>query len=113
MSLEAALVQQQRRRHAARAGAHDDRAPACAKAGRNRRVELAACAGVLGATDLHPAGMRADAPVARSAGADKVGTAGLRLVRPRSEEHTSELPSLMRTSYAVFWLKKKTNSQLG
>src|SRR3546814_1982454 len=27
----------------------------------------------------------------------------------RSEEHTSELPSLMRTSYAVFCLKKKTN----
>src|SRR3546814_2753173 len=26
---------------------------------------------------------------------------------PRSEEHTSELPSLMRTSYAVFCLKKK------
>src|SRR3546814_4085169 len=26
----------------------------------------------------------------------------------RSEEHTSELPSLMRTSYAVFCLKKKT-----
>src|SRR3546814_6124092 len=24
----------------------------------------------------------------------------------RSEEHTSELQSLMRTSYAVFWLKK-------
>src|SRR3546814_2893027 len=23
-------------------------------------------------------------------------------IRPRSEEHTSELPSLMRTSYAVF-----------
>src|SRR3546814_4282804 len=28
--------------------------------------------------------------------------------RPRSEEHTSELPSLMRISYAVFCLKKKT-----
>src|SRR3546814_8354022 len=28
----------------------------------------------------------------------------------RSEEHTSELPSLMRTSYAVFCLKKKTTS---
>src|SRR3546814_4505185 len=28
---------------------------------------------------------------------------------PRSEEHTSELQSLMRTSYAVFCLKKKTN----
>src|SRR3546814_10682291 len=26
----------------------------------------------------------------------------------RSEEHTSELPYLMRTSYAVFCLKKKT-----
>src|SRR3546814_5550856 len=26
---------------------------------------------------------------------------------PRSEEHTSELQSLMRTSYAVFCLKKK------
>src|SRR3546814_10079354 len=25
----------------------------------------------------------------------------------RSEEHTSELPSLMRNSYAVFFLKKK------
>src|SRR3546814_5107460 len=27
----------------------------------------------------------------------------------RSEEHTSELPSLMRISYAVFCLKKNTN----
>src|SRR3546814_8716101 len=32
----------------------------------------------------------------------KLGTWG------RSEEHTSELQSLMRTSYAVFCLKKKT-----
>src|SRR3546814_4363435 len=29
--------------------------------------------------------------------------------RGRSEEHTSELPSLMRISYAVFCLKKKIN----
>src|SRR3546814_2514612 len=29
----------------------------------------------------------------------------------RSEEHTSELQSLMRISYAVFCLKKKNNSQ--
>src|SRR3546814_1940488 len=29
--------------------------------------------------------------------------------RLRSEEHTSELQSLMRISYAVFCLKKKTN----
>src|SRR3546814_9738305 len=31
--------------------------------------------------------------------------------RGRSEEHTSELQSLMRNSYAVFCLKKKTNRQ--
>src|SRR3546814_8677161 len=31
--------------------------------------------------------------------------------RRRSEEHTSELQSLMRTSYAVFCLKKKTSRQ--
>src|SRR3546814_7907194 len=30
----------------------------------------------------------------------------------RSEEHTSELQSLMRTSYAVFCLKKKKNDTL-
>src|SRR3546814_2941352 len=30
----------------------------------------------------------------------------------RSEEHTSELQSLMRISYAVFCLKKKTNTTL-
>src|SRR3546814_8065673 len=34
------------------------------------------------------------------------GTLGLRTKR-RSEEHTSELQSLMRISYAVFCLKKK------
>src|SRR3546814_2829275 len=41
--------------------------------------------------------------------------ANLRLVisiakKYRSEEHTSELQSLMRNSYAVFCLKKKTNT---
>src|SRR3546814_6268723 len=30
----------------------------------------------------------------------------------RSEEHTSELQSLMRISYAVFCLKKKTNTEI-
>src|SRR3546814_1788004 len=34
-----------------------------------------------------------------------------REVLQRSEEHTSELQSLMRNSYAVFCLKKKTNSK--
>src|SRR3546814_1362336 len=32
------------------------------------------------------------------------------LARTRSEEHTSELQSLMRISYAVFCLKKKTQT---
>src|SRR3546814_5081901 len=37
--------------------------------------------------------------------AETVANAG---ARARSEEHTSELQSLMRISYAVFCLKKKT-----
>src|SRR3546814_10032505 len=34
-----------------------------------------------------------------------------RVMLHRSEEHTSELQSLMRISYAVFCLKKKNNTQ--
>src|SRR3546814_4732010 len=34
------------------------------------------------------------------------------LARDRSEEHTSELQSLMRISYAVFCLKKKKNNEI-
>src|SRR3546814_8514021 len=34
------------------------------------------------------------------------------VVGARSEEHTSELQSLMRISYAVFCLKKKTTREL-
>src|SRR3546814_8992993 len=34
----------------------------------------------------------------------------MRAMRGRSEEHTSELQSLMRISYAVFCLKKKTTA---
>src|SRR3546814_7167083 len=33
------------------------------------------------------------------------------VMTPRSEEHTSELQSLMRISYAVFCLKKKKKKQ--
>src|SRR3546814_6394604 len=36
------------------------------------------------------------------------GMCGVRIGALRSEEHTSELQSLMRNSYAVFCLKKKT-----
>src|SRR3546814_5074185 len=38
-------------------------------------------------------------------------TAQFRLPPCRSEEHTSELQSLMRISYAVFCLKKKKKNQ--
>src|SRR3546814_8146758 len=62
---------------------------------------------------------RADAvPVGRK-GASRLsrrGSAGMgrlrRLRVDRSEEHTSELQSLMRISSAVFCLKKKTRTQL-
>src|SRR3546814_5673317 len=37
-----------------------------------------------------------------------VEVVGVAMVAERSEEHTSELQSLMRISYAVFCLKKKT-----
>src|SRR3546814_4768446 len=49
------------------------------------------------------AGRGAD-PALRGGGAPAVGE------QQRSEEHTSELQSLMRISYAVFCLKKKQNS---
>src|SRR3546814_9739428 len=58
--------------------------------------------GAAGAGGAHPVESRAPA--------DRImllppGNAG----RQRSEEHTSELQSLMRISYAVFCLKKKKN----
>src|SRR3546814_10495088 len=40
-----------------------------------------------------------------------VGVVGLHRQEGRSEEHTSELQSLMRISYAVFCLKKKKYTQ--
>src|SRR3546814_5896512 len=56
-------------------------------------------------TDFSPAAPSSVEPEANSR---SPGTAITRR-RLRSEEHTSELQSLMRTSYAVFCLKKKTN----
>src|SRR3546814_6854738 len=53
-------------------------------------------------------------PRATKSGVAKAATAGIAKTAPkatsktrRSEEHTSELQSLMRNSYAVFCLKKK------
>src|SRR3546814_2947217 len=44
-------------------------------------------------------------------GGDDGGGRGIRRGCGRSEEHTSELQSLMRISYAVFCLKKKTKTK--
>src|SRR3546814_7889156 len=54
----------------------------------------------------------AEAPVAREASVTEaaVSTDTQGAHTTRSEEHTSELQSLMRTSYAVFCLKKKKNT---
>src|SRR3546814_2405671 len=54
----------------------------------------------------------AQALVERAGGADRIAALGIAnqretVVAWRSEEHTSELQSLMRNSYAVFCLKKK------
>src|SRR3546814_6638381 len=45
-------------------------------------------------------------PIARSVSPSRIDCAA------RSEEHTSELQSLMRISYAVFCLKKKKNKKV-
>src|SRR3546814_5123105 len=51
----------------------------------------------------------ADPPAAQGARGDPRLGGPLRVPAERSEEHTSELQSLMRISYAVFCLKKKRN----
>src|SRR3546814_2559406 len=62
----------------------------------------------------HPARLGAGPPYARRTGANAARNGGRRsrsglqiAGEGRSEEHTSELQSLMRISYAVFCLKKK------
>src|SRR3546814_7021754 len=60
--------------------------------------------------------MSSDTTVSRNSMSRSVlkdsGCVGLVTTRDnRSEEHTSELQSLMRISYAVFCLKKKKNQQ--
>src|SRR3546814_3200590 len=56
-----------------------------------------------------PAGVKGIAVAGMPIGSEGMEVAGA--ARQRSEEHTSELQSLMRTSYAVFCLKKKLQSQ--
>src|SRR3546814_7012455 len=62
--------------------------------------------------DGGPAGLESPAPVQGRAVIAPAGggqDCGVGVVNPRSEEHTSELQSLMRISYAVFCLKNTQN----
>src|SRR3546814_4499597 len=62
--------------------------------------------------DIDPASIdQFGKPVRRDAHRGRSGTCGRvdHIEIARSEEHTSELQSLMRISYAVFCLKKKQN----
>src|SRR3546814_10820833 len=77
------------------------RAGRSAEPGAKRRPAVSA--------DLGAAGGFRSRALARPLRTDEgiIGSSSRR-VRERSEEHTSELQSLMRISYAVFCLKKKT-----
>src|SRR3546814_5874917 len=55
----------------------------------------------------HPADGRADDRALSRRAGGSVADRRVHLFATRSEEHTSELQSLMRISYAVFCLKKK------
>src|SRR3546814_2992823 len=50
--------------------------------------------------------------LARPFQVDAFNSSAWSLATPRSEEHTSELQTLMRISYAVFCLKKKKNTNI-
>src|SRR3546814_9276934 len=50
-------------------------------------------------------------PVLKGAKPSDLSPAASTVARRRSEEHTSELQSLMRISYAVFCLKKKNHTK--
>src|SRR3546814_2719782 len=65
-------------------------------------------AGLCGSGIAGQGGRRKPRAGARGAGRTRPGPAA----EARSEEHTSELQSLMRISYAVFCLKKKNTKQI-
>src|SRR3546814_5003149 len=54
---------------------------------------------------------RSPGSIRRTAGWRLSSANAARIARRRSEEHTSELQSLMRISYAVFCLKKKKKKE--
>src|SRR3546814_3352103 len=71
----------------------------------NQPVEIARTEDVM--DEVYLVGKRVDVELRQSA---RVLVPQFQRMRERSEEHTSELQSLMRISYAVFCLKKKKTS---
>src|SRR3546814_9950021 len=73
-----------------------------------RKADLYAVWQALDAAGLADANLDLVTDIIACPGLDYCSLANARSI-PRSEEHTSELQSLMRISYAVFCLKKKNN----
>src|SRR3546814_9218254 len=71
---------------------------------RGRRLRARRARPAVGHRPAVPAALQADA-------AQRAGGGGDSLPAVRSEEHTSELQSLMRISYAVFCLKTKNYTE--
>src|SRR3546814_8124847 len=80
--------------------------------GRSAQISSRAVASCSSGETRMPAISRACcAPATSPAGHDKAMSSTSSGRVQRSEEHTSELQSLMRISYAVFCLKKKNNKR--
>src|SRR3546814_2845128 len=77
-----------------------------------RRLPVRYSSAIMASADRSPCTAPAprNSKVLRKAPA-KSFTVRCRSINSRSEEHTSELQSLMRISYAVFCLKKKTHNK--
>src|SRR3546814_9091600 len=82
---------------------------------RRHEISRSLPSGIAACSDLHPAGGGSPSiPLPQfQQRSISSSTSLLQLLQDhdiRSEEHTSELQSLMRISYAVFCLKKKTDN---
>src|SRR3546814_4516816 len=73
-----------------------------------RMAALAVCLFASLFLPRHPVAVLGTISVAAGGGLSSLAWSGHGAATERSEEHTSELQSLMRNSYAVFCLKKKT-----